>query len=171
MRPFIGDFRTGRENQDIAEYAVLLATILQRVRMLKAIAALLFLASTCIAQSSADGFFVVRNINKSGPLLTPGQMREAEQLYQSACAVVRSDFHGNAELRPRFTVLLGTDINQVHGGTEIWLKQWNQTTFTEGVVVLAFYQVLTGDAIKKLGKQAVQRATAIVDLAELKQKR
>jgi hypothetical protein len=36
---------------------------------------------------------------------------------------------------------------------------------------LAFDQVLTGDAIKQLGKQAAARVTAIVDLAELKQKR
>jgi hypothetical protein len=122
----------------------------QKVRMLKTIAALLFLASTCIAQSSADGFFVVRNIKKPGALLSPAQMREAVKLYQSACAVVQRDFHGNAELRPRFTVLLGTEQNEVHGRTEIWL---------------------TGDAIKQLGKQAVERATAIVDLAELKQKR
>lgn len=131
----------------------------------------LFLASTCMAQSSADGSFVVRNIKKSGALLTPAQAREAEQLYQSACAVVQREFHGNAELHPRFTVLLGTERNEVHGRTEIWLKQWSQTMFTEGVVVLAFGQVLTGDVIKQLGKQAVQRVTAIVDLAELKQKR
>ena len=143
----------------------------QKVRMLKTIAAVLFLASTCIAQSSAGGFFVVRNIKKSGDLLTPVQMREAEKLYQSACAVVQRDFHGNAELRPRFTVLLGTDRNEVHGGTEIWLKHWSHAMFTEGVVVLAFDEVLTADVIKQLGKQAVERATAIVDLAELKQKR
>jgi len=123
----------------------------QKVRMLKTIAALLFLASTCIAQSSADGFFVVRNIKKSDALLTPAQMREAEKLYQSACAVVQRDFHGNAELRPQFTVLLGTDRNEVHGRTEIWLKQWSHAMFTEGVVVLAFDQLLTGDAIKQLG--------------------
>jgi hypothetical protein len=139
--------------------------------MLKAIAAFLFLASTCMAQSSADGFFVVRNIKESGALLTPAQVREAEQLYHSACAVVQREFHGNAELRPRFTVVLGTEQNEVHGRTEIWLKEWNQAMFTEGVVVLAFDQVLTGDAIKQLGKQAVQRATAVVDLAELKQRR
>src|SRR5260221_4224844 len=87
----------------------------QKVCMLKTIAALLFLASACFAQSSADGFFVVRNIKKSGGILTPVQMREAEELYQSACAVVQRDFHGNTELRPRFTVLLGTEQNQVHG--------------------------------------------------------
>ncbi len=98
-------------------------------------------------------------------------MREAKKLYQSACAVVQRDFHGNAELRPRFTVLLGTDRNEVHGGTEIWLKHWSHAMFTEGVVVLAFDEVLTADVIKQLGKQAVERATAIVDLAELKQKR
>jgi len=66
---------------------------------------------------------------------------------------------------------LGTEQNEVHGRTEIWLKQWSQTMFTEGVVVLAFDQVLTGDAIKQLGKQAVERVTAIVDVAELRQKR
>ena len=60
--------------------------------MLKAIAALLFLASACVGQSSADGFFVVRNIKQSDDILTPVQMREAERLYLNACAVVRHDF-------------------------------------------------------------------------------
>ena len=68
--------------------------------MLKAIAALLFLASACVGQSSADGFFVVRNLKQSDDLLTPAQMREAERLYLNACAVVQHDFHGNGELRP-----------------------------------------------------------------------
>jgi hypothetical protein len=138
--------------------------------MLKAIAALLFLASACVGQSSADGFFVVRNIKQSDGLLTPAQMREAERLYLNACVVVRHDFHSNGELRPRFTVLLGTERNEVHGRTEIWLKRWSQSVFTQGVVVLASDQVLTEDVIKQLGRQAVQRAAATVDLAELKQK-
>jgi hypothetical protein len=138
--------------------------------MLKAIAALLFLAPACVGQSSANGFFVVRNINQSDGLLTPAQMREAQRLYLNACTVVRNDFHSNGESRPRFTVLVGTERNEVHGRTEIWLKQWSQSVFTEGVVVLASDQVLTGDVIKQLGRQAVQRAAATVDLAELKQK-
>ena len=138
--------------------------------MLKAIAALLFLASACVGQSSADRFFVVRNIKQSGDLLTPAQMSEAERLYLNACAVVQRDFHGNGELRPRFTVLLGMERNEVHGKTEIWLQRWSQSIFTEGVVVLAFDQVLTEDVIKQLGRQAVQRAAATVDLVELKPK-
>ena len=138
--------------------------------MLKAIAALLFLASACVGQSSADRFFVVRNIKPSGDLLTSAQMSEAERLYLNACAVVRRDFHGNGELRPRFTVLLGTERNEVHSRTEIWLQRWSQSIFTEGVVVLAFDQVLTQDVIKQLGRQAVQRAAATVDLVELKAK-
>ena len=50
--------------------------------------------------------------------------------------------------------------NEVHGKTEIWLKRCSQSMFTEGVVVLAFDQVLTENVIKQLGRQAVQRAAA-----------
>jgi hypothetical protein len=137
--------------------------------MLKAMVTLFLLVSTGIAQSSSDGFFVVRHVTKPGASLTPAQMHDAEKLYQNTCAVVQRDFHRSSELHPRFTVVLGAERNEVHGNTEIWLTKWNPAMFAEGVVVMAFQQVLTTDVIKQLAKRAVQYSDAMIDVSELKQ--
>ena len=137
-------------------------------RILKILPALIFYAAVSFAQSSSDGTFVVQNLKKSGSLLTAAQIRQAEKLYQSACAVVKRDFHGTTDLRPRFTVIIGTDHNEVHGTSEIWLKQWNPALFTEGVVVLAFEQVLTPDGIKQMGEEAVRYTDATINVADLR---
>jgi hypothetical protein len=136
--------------------------------MLKAIVTTLFLLSTCMAQTSSDSSFSVRHVTKPGFSLTPAQMREAEKLYQNACAVVQRDYHSSNELRPRFTVILGAEHDEVHGRTEIWLKRWNPAMFAQGVVVVAFDQVLTADVIKQLARRAVQYSNATVDVAEVK---
>ena len=135
---------------------------------MKVLAAFFFFAAFSFAQSSSDGLFVVQNVRKSGSLLTAAQMRQAEKLYQSACTVVQREFHGTMDLRPRFTVIIGTDHNEVHSGGEIWLKQWNPAVFTEGVVVLAFGQVLTADAIKLMGERAVRHSDATIDVRDIR---
>ena len=140
--------------------------------MLKAVLPLLLLVSLCGAQSSADGSFSVRHVKNASFSLTPAQMREAERLYQSACAVIIRDFQSNfssrSEIHPRFTVIVGTDHNEVHGRTEIWMKEWDPGIFAEGVVVLAFNQVLTPDRIKQLSSRALRYSNSIVDVADLK---
>ncbi|HXZ42540.1 MAG TPA: hypothetical protein VEG68_17500 [Terriglobales bacterium] len=137
--------------------------------MLKAIATVMFLLASGVGQSSSGGFFVVRHIKKSDFSLTSAQMHEAEKLYVSTCAVVQRDFPGSGELRPRFTVLLGTDRDEVHGLTEIRLRQWNPGLFAQGVVILAFDQVLTSDVIRQMAKRGMQYANAVVDVHDLKE--
>jgi hypothetical protein len=137
--------------------------------MLKAIATIFFLVSTGLAQSSSDGSFSVHHVTKPNFSLTAAQMHEAEKLYQNTCAVVQRDFHSSRELHPRFTVMLGAEHDEVHGREEIWLTKWNPAMFVQGVVVVAFDQVLTADAIKQLAKRAIQSSNAVVDMAELKQ--
>ena len=137
--------------------------------MLKAIVTTFFMVSLCIAQSSADGSFSVRHITKPGVALTPAQMHEAERLYRNACAVVKRDFHSASELRPQVTVILGADRDEVHGRSEIWLKKWSPSMFTQGVVVAAFDQVLTADLVKRLAGRAVQYSNATIDVTELQQ--
>lgn len=129
---------------------------------------LLFFAGVGFGQSSSDGMFVVQNVNRSGSLLSGAQLRQAEELYQSACGIVKRDFRATTDLRPRFTVIIGTDHNEVHGRSEIWLKQWNPALFTEGVVVLAFEEVLTPDAIKQMGERAVRYTDSSVDMADFR---
>jgi hypothetical protein len=135
---------------------------------------LLVLASAGLAQSSSDGTFFVRNIKHENSVLTPRQMREAESVYQNACAVVRRDFHVTSELQPHFTVIVGAPRNEVHsagmkddGRTEIWIKKWDPRPFAQGVVVLAFHEMLTRDVIMELSNRAVRYSNATVDVAGL----
>jgi hypothetical protein len=136
--------------------------------MLKALVTTFFMVSLGIAQSS-DSFFSARHMTKPGVSLTPAQMQEAQKLYRNACAEVQRDFHSKSELRPRFTVILGTDHDEVHGRTELWLTKWNPSMFAQGVVVMAFDQVLTADLVRQLAGRAIQYSNATVDVTELHQ--
>jgi|SRR5271169_959177 len=148
--------------------------------MLKVMFTLLILASAGLAQSSSDGSFSVHHSRQATFSLSPAQMREAESLYRSACAVVQHDFRrGAGQLSPHFTVVVGTDrdevygnmiqaTSEVHGNAEIRMKKWNPIIFAQGVAVLAFDQMLTGDVIRRLGDQAVRYSNATVDVAGLK---
>jgi len=138
---------------------------------LKAVITVLLLVSACLAQSSSDGFFVVRRATKHASSLTPAEMREAEKLYRYTCAAVHDDFHNGTELHPRFTVILGARRNEVHGEKEIWLTKWNPAMFAEGVVVVAFHDVLSADVIRRLARRALQYSDTMVDVVELKQNR
>jgi hypothetical protein len=142
--------------------------------MLRVIFTLLLLASAGLAQSSSDGTFSVHHSKQANFSLSQPQMHEAESLYQSACAAVQHDFHSADQLHPHFIVVIGTDTNEVHsggmrvdGGLEIWMKKWDSTVFAQGVVVLAFQQLLTRDAIKRLGRRAIRSSNATVDVADL----
>jgi hypothetical protein len=148
--------------------------------MLKIMCTLLILASAGLAQSSSDGSFSVHHAKHANFSLTPTQMREAESLYQSACVVVQDDVRSSAgEFHlPHFTVVIGADSNEVRGNIvhsneaagqpEIRLKKWNPRVFAEGVVVLAFDQMLTSDLVAQLGNRAVRYSGATVDLSNLK---
>jgi hypothetical protein len=140
-------------------------------RMLKMLFALVFLASTCIAQSSSDGAFLVRHASDPNFSLTAAQMRQAEKLYHAACGMVVNEFHGSRDRQLRLTVVVGAERDEVHGKTEIWLKKWNPTVFAEGTVVLALHQLLTPELIRKLGERVEASSNATVDVAELKTQR
>jgi hypothetical protein len=147
--------------------------------MLKVMATLLVLASASLAQTSSDGSFSVHHSKHADFSLSPTQMREAEALYKSVCEVVQGEFHIVAgELHPHFKVVIGADRNEVDGVmprnkqlenvVEIRLKKWNPTMFAQGVVVIAFDQILTNDVINQLGNRAVRYSGATVDVADFK---
>lgn len=88
-------------------------------------------------------------------------MREAERLYQSACAVVRHEFQSDVELRPHFTVVIGAERDELNftrtkrGG--IGMKKRDPIKFTQGNVILAFEQMLTPDASVQLGNRVIRQ--------------
>jgi hypothetical protein len=136
--------------------------------MLKVIFTLLVLASACLAQSSSDKSFSVHHSKHADFSLSPAQMREAESLYRSACAVVQRDFHWGAELHPHFEVIIGASRDAVYSYGEITMKKWNPILFAQGVVILAFEELLPNDVVKQLGERAVRNSNATVDVAGLK---
>lgn len=136
--------------------------------MVRIVFALLVLASTGLAQSSSDKSFSVRHSKHENFSLSSAQMREAESLYRSACVVVEREFHSAGELHPHFTVIIGADRDEILLRKEIRMRAWNPTMFAQGVVVLAFDQVLTDDVIVQLATRAVRHSNAMVDVAGLK---
>jgi hypothetical protein len=88
-------------------------------------------------------------------------MREAERLYQSACAVVRHEFQSDVELHPHFTVVIGTERDELNCTRtergEIRMKKWDPIKFTQRNVILAFEQMLTPDAIVQLGNRVIRQ--------------
>jgi hypothetical protein len=143
--------------------------------MLRVLVTLLILASTVLAQSSSDGSFSVRHAKHANFSLSQAQMHEAETLYRSTCKAVQETFHSDVELHPHFTVIIGANRDEVHSGgmkvdsgLEIWMKKWNSTVYAQGVVVLAFQQLLTDDMVKRLERQAIRSSNATVDVAGLK---
>ena len=140
--------------------------------MFKAMFVLLVLSSAGSAQSSSDGSFSVHHFTNANYSLKPAQMREAENIYHSACATVELDFHrAGSELHPRFTVVVGAEADQVHSrriqAGEIWMKKWDPTMFAQGVVVLAFDEMLTRDVILQLTNRALRQSNATVNVAGL----
>ena len=133
--------------------------------MLKILLALLLLAPGLLAQSSSDGLFSVRDIAHAGTVLTPAQMREAEGIYQNACAVVQHDFHSADLKHPHVDVFVGTDRDLVHGRSEIWMKKWDRDRFAQGVVLLL---LLNTDLIEQLSSRAVRYSNATIDVSTVK---
>jgi hypothetical protein len=143
------------------------------LQMLKGMFVLLVLSSTGLAQSSSDGSFSVRHLKNASYSLKPAQMREAERIYRSACAVVQHDFHnGSSELHPRFTVIIGAERDEVHTthspADEILMTKWDPLVFAQGAVVLAFDQMLPLDVSAQLAKRAFRQSNATVDVAGFK---
>ena len=141
--------------------------------MLRVMFVFLVLPAVGLAQSSTDGSFSVRHSKDANFSLSPSQIHEAESIYRSACAVVQHDFHiGVGELHPHLMVVIGAERNEVHSRRtdvgEIWMKKWNPILFAQGVVVLAFDQVLTRDVITKLGDRAVRYSDATVDTSRFR---
>ena len=135
--------------------------------MLKVVFTLLVFVAAGLAQSSSKGLFSVHHAKHTNFSLSPAQMREAESLYQNACAVVQRDFHTD-ELHPHVAVTIGTERDEVRVravGAEIWMTKWDPVVFAQGVVVLAFNQLLTTDRIQQLSARAIRYSGATVDVA------
>jgi hypothetical protein len=120
---------------------------------------LLALATACWAQEG----LTIDNKHKER-MSTP----EAEKVYLSACSVVREEFVVKRPILPRVKLVLGAKKNVVlWAEREIWLTRWDRYLFAQGVVMLAFADLLPGDRKIAMTKRAVNWADATVEIERL----
>jgi len=90
---------------------------------------------------------------------------EAGKVYLSACAAVQREFGIRRELRPQVTLVLGANKEGVDlDHREIRLAKWDQFLFAEGVVWLAFEELMPKKQLLVVAKRAVTWADSTVDL-------
>ncbi len=120
----------------------------------------LVLATVCLAQ---EGLTVQNKGKQKWPTA------EAQKIYLSACSAVQREFGGNRPVAPRVTLVLGANKNEVgFQGQEIRLKKWDRYGFAQGVVWLAFEDLMPSQQRLTIAKRIVGRAEATVDIEQLR---
>ena len=85
---------------------------------------------------------------------------EADKLYLSACAAVQKEFRSNRPIRPQIILVLGAEKNEARLETrEIRLTKWNSYLFTQGVVILAFEDLMPMKDRMAMARRAVSWPT------------
>jgi hypothetical protein len=120
----------------------------------------LIMATVCLAQ---EGLTVQNKGKQKWPAA------EAQNIYLSACSVVQREFGGNRSVAPTVTLVLGTDKNEVwFQDREIRLKKWDRYAFAQGVVWLAFEDLMPSQQRLTITKRIVSWADATVDIEQLR---
>jgi hypothetical protein len=126
---------------------------------LKFAISILALAAVCLAQ---DGL-TIDNKHKER-VSTP----EAEKIYSSVCSVVQREFDIRHPLHPQVRLVLGADKNEIwFAGREIRLTKWDRYAFAQGVVWLAFEDLMPSQQRLTIAKRAVNWADATVEIERL----
>jgi hypothetical protein len=120
----------------------------------------LALATACSAQ---DGLRIRNSGNQKWPA------GEAQKIYLSACSAVQQEFGRTLPLAPQVTLVLGADKNEVWlVGGEVRLTKWNPDAFAQGVVWLAFEDLLPSQQRLSIAKRAVNRADSTIEVEQLR---
>ena len=93
---------------------------------------------------------------------------EAEKIYSSACSVVEREFDIKHPLHPQVRLVLGADKNEIwFVGREIRLTKWSPYAFAQGVVWLAFEDLMPSQQRLTIAKRAVTWADSTVEIERL----
>jgi len=93
---------------------------------------------------------------------------EAEKIYSSACSVVEREFDVKHPLHPQVRLVLGADKNEIwFVGREIRLTKWSSYAFAQGVVWLAFEDLMPSQQRLTIAKRAVTWADSSVEIERL----
>jgi len=119
----------------------------------------LALAIACFAQDS------MVTVTSKGKQKWPAQ--EVDKIYLSACSAVQREFGGTA-VRPPVTLVLGADKDGVDlTKRTIQLIKWDRDLFAQGVVLLAFQDLLSPQRRVNMAKRAVNLLDETVDIGEV----
>lgn len=119
----------------------------------------LILVTSCIAQER----LTIRNRSKEKV-----QEAEVQKLYLSACAIVRQEFHDQYLDNPAVTLVIGADKDEMFPQErEIRLVRWNPYLFAQGVVMLAFQDLLPLQRKLNMSTRAVSQADATIAVQQL----
>jgi len=128
-------------------------------RLVIAVLILMF-SGACIAQDEVT--VQVKGKKQAWPA------EEVQKLYVSACSVVQREFGQTRAPKPKVIVVLGAEKNQVDiDSGEIKLKKWDELLFTQGVVLLAFEDLMPMDQRVAMTRRAVGWADATVNISAL----
>lgn len=118
------------------------------------------LAAACCAQDA------LVSVNSKGKQRVSSF--EVDKIYLSACSAVQHEFGDTNALHPQIALVLGADKNAVdfHNKT-ILLKRWDRDLFAQGVVILAFEDLLTPQRRTIITNRAVSWADATIDTREM----
>ena len=112
------------------------------------------IGASCMAQNR----LVIRGVT------TQGWQADAEKIYISACLAVEREFRIIDPSRPKATLIVGAHENRAYTESkEIRLINWDPGLFAQGVVVIAFHQLLPESKQKSVAKRAVTWASSVVD--------
>src|SRR6266446_7201654 len=90
---------------------------------------------------------------------------EADKLYLSACSAVQREFGGSRSIRPQITLVLGANKDQaVIDSREIRLIKWNPYLFAQGVVVIAFEDLMPPEHRSAVARRAVNWAGSTIEI-------
>ena len=93
---------------------------------------------------------------------------EVEKIYSSGVSVVPREFGISRPLYPRARLVLGADKNEIwFAGREIRLTKWNRHAFAQGVVWLAFEELMPSQQRLTIAKRAVTLADSTVEIERL----
>ena len=93
---------------------------------------------------------------------------EVQTIYRSSCAAVQREFGVTHAPSPRLTLVLGANKNELaYIDREIRLQKWDGFLFAQGVVALAFEEIMTADERMKIARRAVGWANATVKVTQL----
>src|SRR6202035_2429952 len=93
---------------------------------------------------------------------------EAKHIYFSACSVVQRGLDISRPFHPQVTLVLGAEKNEIwFAGREIRLTKWDRYAFAQGVVWLAFEDLMPSQQRLTIAKRAVTWADSTVKIERL----